>query len=40
MLLEGQTLWVFENRLMKGKFKRKREDVMGQWRQLRNGELS
>jgi len=40
LLGEEQTLWVFERRLLKGEFKRKKEDVMGYWRKLRNGEIS
>jgi hypothetical protein len=32
LLGEEQTLWVFENRLLKEGFKRKKEDVMGYWR--------
>jgi hypothetical protein len=36
---EEQTLRVFDNRVIRGVFKLKREKITGQWRKLRNEEL-
>jgi hypothetical protein len=39
ILREGLTLRVFENRMLRGIFGPKRDEVTGEWRKLHNGEL-
>jgi hypothetical protein len=36
---EEHRLWVFENRVLRGIFGPKRDEVTGEWRKLHNGEL-
>jgi hypothetical protein len=38
-LREEHRLGVFENRVMRGKFRQKRDEVTGGWQKLRNEEL-
>ena len=37
---EKRRLWVFENRVLRRIFERKRDEVTGEWRKLHNEELS
>jgi hypothetical protein len=39
-LREERRLRVFENRVLRGIFERKRDEVRGEWRKLRNEELN
>ena len=39
-LREEHRLWVFENRVLRGIFGRKRDEVTGEWRELYNEELN
>jgi len=39
-LQEERKLWVFENRVLRRTFVRRREEVTGEWRRLRNKELN
>jgi hypothetical protein len=36
----GLSLWVFENRVLRGVFGAKRDGVIREWRKLHNGKLS
>jgi hypothetical protein len=36
---EEHSLWVFENKVLRGIFEAKREEVVGGWRRLHNEEL-
>jgi hypothetical protein len=40
MLREECRLWVFENRVLRGIFGLKRDEVTGEWRKLYNEELN
>jgi hypothetical protein len=39
-LREERRLWVFENRVLRGVFGAKRDEVTGEWRKLHNEELN